>query len=190
MVWTGGAKDWVGPTLAHRLRVMQAADQKCHMVKDARGSTLPVDSGRVVLLTAGGPLGWCVANALADRFGDFVVIQENPEEKLAIIRRRARLLGWSSALSQAACGLALRSRSRRARHRIEEICRQSGLKPSPDPHLDVRRVTSVNDERCLQLLRNLSPTVVAVYGTRILKAKILSCVDAPFVKYHAGINPK
>lgn len=169
---------------------MQATDQTYDVVKGLRRSTLPAASRRIVLLTAGGPLGWCVANGLARTFDDFVVIQEEPEEKLHIIRRRARLLGWPSALSQAACGIALRSRSRLAKSRIDEICSQSGLKTEPDPRLDVRRVSSVNDERCLQLLRELSPAVVAVYGTRILKGAILSCVEAPFINYHAGINPK
>jgi len=31
---------------------------------------------------------------------------------------------------------------------------------------------------------------VAVYGTRILKPVTLKCASAPFINYHAGINPK
>jgi methionyl-tRNA formyltransferase len=29
-----------------------------------------------------------------------------------------------------------------------------------------------------------------VYGTRLLKRETLGCIDAPFINYHAGINPK
>lgn len=35
----------------------------------------------------------CVANALARRFGTITVLQEEPESKWLILRRRARLLG-------------------------------------------------------------------------------------------------
>ena len=39
-------------------------------------------------------------------------------------------------------------------------------------------------------LARLDPEVVAVYGTRILSRATLGAVAAPFINYHAGINPK
>jgi methionyl-tRNA formyltransferase len=48
----------------------------------------------------------------------------------------------------------------------------------------------VNSPECHALLRELAPAVVAVYGTRILKRTTLEAVSAPFINYHAGINPK
>ena len=49
---------------------------------------------------------------------------------------------------------------------------------------------SVNSEECRKLLKALTPGVVAVYGTRLLSRATLRAVDAPFINYHAGINPK
>lgn len=169
---------------------MQTFQNAINQVSRLRDPTLPLERGRIVLLTAGGPLGWCVANALRRSFDDLVVIQEDQESKPAIIRRRARLLGWPSALSQTVCAIALRAWSKQSKTRIEEICSQRRLETRPDPGLDIRRVPSVNSETCRRLLHELSPAVVAVYGTRIIKAPTLDCVSAPFINYHAGINPK
>jgi len=36
----------------------------------------------------------------------------------------------------------------------------------------------------------LAPDVVVIYGTSIIKRKTLQCVAAPFIKGHAGTNPK
>ena len=47
-----------------------------------------------------------LVNGLADHFGSISVLREEPEPKLAIIRRRARLIGWAEALGQAAFGVA------------------------------------------------------------------------------------
>ena len=38
--------------------------------------------------------------------------------------------------------------------------------------------------------RRTPPDVVVVYGTRIIKRQTLQCTSAPFINYHAGINPK
>ena len=38
-------------------------------------------------------------------------------------------------------------------------------------------------------MQSLDPAVVAVYGTRIIKPRTLAAVTAPFINYHAGINP-
>ncbi len=154
------------------------------------GTSQPPRSGPVVLLMAGGALGWIVANRLAKRFPGLVILEENPESKASVIRRRARLLGWPSALGQAACGVALRALDRRASARRHAICKQHSLQPQPAAQADVRRIPSVNSPQCRALLAELQPSVVAVYGTRILSRQTLAAVGAPFINYHAGINPK
>ena len=65
---------------------------------------------RIAVLIAGGPLANMLVNGLRDRFGDAIaVLREEPEPKLAILRRRARLIGWAEALGQAAFGVRRRS---------------------------------------------------------------------------------
>jgi methionyl-tRNA formyltransferase len=132
----------------------------------------------------------CVANALARRFGTITVLQETPEPKWLILRRRARRLGVTTALGQAICGVVLKLRTRAARSRIGTIMTAYNLDPAPPAGLDIRHISSVNAKSCRDALRELKPDVVAVYGTRIIRRDTLRAVCAPFINYHAGINPK
>ena len=145
---------------------------------------------RIAVLVAGGPLANMLLNALADHFGAMSVLVEEPESKLAIVRRRARLIGWPEALGQAAFGLLQKLIARRCAPRLAAICNKHGLDPRPDTALAARDIGSVNSQACRDALRELGPDVVVVYGTRIIKRDTLQSVPAPFINYHAGVNPK
>lgn len=141
------------------------------------------------MLTAGGALANIVVNGLAARLGPLTVIEERPETKAEVIRRRARKLGWITAIGQVGFGLAQRALWPN-RRRIAAIWRAHGLDPAPARRVTIHRVPSVNSPECRALLQSLAPGVVAVYGTRILKPATLAAASAPFINYHAGINPK
>lgn len=145
---------------------------------------------QLVLLVADGRMGAIVANAFADSFERLTVIVETPEPKSKVIKRRARLLGWPTALGQVANGMLLRVTGRLNRSRLAEIERDNGFRTSFGPNVRIERVPSVNSEECRALLRRLSPSAVAVYGTRIISRATLGATSAPFINYHAGINPK
>ncbi len=145
---------------------------------------------RVVVLTAGGTLGNIIVNGLIARIGPVTVIQEQPEAKSAIIRRRMRLNGVTAATGQVLLGVLLRSFGKRYRPRLQEIWHTKDLNPRANPDVTVHHVDSVNTEACRKLLAELEPDVVAVYGTRIISRKTLGAVAAPFINYHAGTNPK
>lgn len=147
--------------------------------------------GSVVLLTAGGPLGSVAASALARRFPGIVVIVEDGEGRAAIVRRRARLLGWPVALGQLANSIFIRLIGRRRRRRrLAEIRREFEMSEIVPAGVEIGRVPSVNSPECRSALRALGPSVVAVYGTRLIGRETLASVEAPFINYHAGINPK
>lgn len=143
----------------------------------------------IVLMLAGGPLGWCIANYLQSRFDNLIVIQEQPEGKIDVVRRRARLLGWWTALGQAAFGVAMRFLGPLAARQRLAIIRDSGLDPRHRRALQCFQVPSANSQACRLLLKQLKPAVIAVYGTRLLKPETLTATDAPFINYHAGITP-
>ena len=54
----------------------------------------------------------------------------------------------------------------------------------------LKKVSSVNEDQCLQLLQSINPQLVIVNGTRIISKQILESVNAVFVNMHAGITPK
>jgi folate-dependent phosphoribosylglycinamide formyltransferase PurN len=142
------------------------------------------------VLIAGGPLAHILVNALIDHFGSISVLREAPESKLAIVRRRARLVGWREALGQAAFGLVQKLIAWRSARRLAAICDRHGLDPRPDTAIAIRDIGSVNSQACREALRELRPDVVVVYGTRIIKRETLTSVAVPFINYHAGVNPK
>jgi formyl transferase-like protein len=152
-----------------------------------QGSAPPA---RIAVLIAGGPLANILVNALVDHFGSIVVLEEEPERKLAILRRRARLIGWWQAMGQAAFGVVQRLIARRSAIRLADIWNRHALDPRPDPSVPRTAIGSVNSEACRTELRELQPQVVVVYGTRIIKRETLACISAPFINYHAGFNPK
>lgn len=150
----------------------------------------PAAAGLVVLLTAGGPMAACVANALARRFETVVVLQEDPELPWHMVRRRARRLGWWRVLGQLACDRLIERAARRTRPRVGAIMAAHGLDAVLDPTIAVRRIASLNTKACRDALRRLQPAAVAVCDARIIRRETLRAVPAPFIGYHAGINPK
>ena len=160
------------------------------MQLDDTQSKPPAAAGPVVLLTAGGPISACVANALAHRFGTVVVLQEDPELPWHMVRRRARRLGWWRVLGQVACDRLIERAARRTRPRVGAIMASHGLDPELDPSITIRRIVSVNTKACRDALRQLQPAVVAVCDARIIRRETLRAVSAPFIGYHAGIYPK
>lgn len=157
-------------------------------------STPPDDhrenSGPVALIVADSAYAWIVINHMRKQFDDLVVLQEKSESKWAILRRRRRLLGPVTAFGQVLAGVLLKFVARASKTRIDDICRKNGLDRSHSEGVRVRAIGSVNSEACHTALKDLKPSVVAVYGARIIKRKTLNCVSAPFINYHAGINPK
>lgn len=148
----------------------------------------------IVILTAEGALAPIVTNGLVRQLSGpgrvITVIREQPESKRDIIRRRARMLGWRVALGQAAFGVLHRLLAPSRAARLEMIVAEHGMDTREHPGVAVHHVPSVNSSECRALLASLTPSVVAVYGTRIIQPATLRAVPAPFINYHAGINPK
>jgi hypothetical protein len=143
---------------------------------------------QVALLTRENPLCWTVANALAAAFPDLVTIIEEGNGRLAMLARRRRRFGIGTVVGQAAfapLGWVLRHASR---HRLERIVRSHYL-DSRAGRVAATRVASINSEAAIDLLRGIAPDVVAVAGTRLIGAEVLTRICAPFINIHAGITP-
>jgi hypothetical protein len=144
----------------------------------------------VVLLAAPGNSTQVVANALRGRFGQVVVVMEQPVSRGLLLRRRIRRLGLMSVLGQVLFVLiAQPALARQARPRLRQL-RASHQLDTTAWDGDVVCVPSVNSEQARQALRELAPVVVVVNGTRIIGAETLACVDAVFLNLHAGVTPQ
>ncbi|HXV29637.1 MAG TPA: formyl transferase [Sinorhizobium sp.] len=147
-------------------------------------------NGRIVVVTAGGDNPNIMINALAARFDDVVVLQEQPESKSLFVKRRARKLGWPMALGQLATMIVSRFGKRFTRRRAEEIVRGYGVSTKTDPSISVVPIASINDTDGRARLIELRPTVVFLISCRMLKPETLAAIPCPVLNFHAGINPQ
>ena len=145
----------------------------------------------ICFVTAGGDHPWALANALASRFGDhLVVIQEEPESKRDLIAKRARKLGWISAAGQLATMVAIRlGKSAQADH-IKAFIEKTRLNVSPVWTERSVRVPSVNDEAFAAAITRLRPDIIVLAGCRMMKGGMLHRLPCPVINYHPGITPK
>lgn len=143
----------------------------------------------VVLLGSDGPATRIIYHALAREFDALEVILERRLSKVEIFYRRLRRIGARRAIGQVPFrAIVVPWLARGAARRIEDIKREYALDDRPIPRV-AARVRSVNTPEAREALRTLTPSVVAVSGTRIIGAETLRSVDAPFINMHGGITP-
>jgi hypothetical protein len=140
-------------------------------------------------MTAGGQSPQVMINALAAHFSDLHVIEEKPEAKGDILKRRARRLGWINALGQLATMIASRLGKRVATKRSDEIIGQYGLSSAPNPQIPLTEVSSLNSAECHALVTELGPAVVFSISCCLLSKATLAAMPCPVINFHAGINP-
>ena len=143
----------------------------------------------VVLLTTDGPLSNIVINDLAHHVERLVVLKEDGPARGVMMKSRARLLGWPTAIGQTAANYLFKIVRKASAGRIRAIEAEHGLDREEHGRVRTIRIGSVNAERCRDELKRLHPVVVLVYSTGIIKKATLNCVSVPFINYHAGINP-
>ena len=143
----------------------------------------------VVVMTAGGLNPTIVVQHLARCGLNVHVLLENPEGKGEITRRRARKLGWVSALGQLGTMIAARLLRRLAARRVTELLTEHRLDRSLPPSVPIHPVTSINGEETRQLVDELQPGAILLVSTRLMSAHQLSAMPCPVINLHAGINP-
>lgn len=151
---------------------------------------VPLPQPGIVVLTGGGPLPWIIINAVAQRYGPVTVLEEQPEPMSLLFRRRLKKLGPVNVAGQIAFGLLQRALRATSRARLARLIAAHQLQPEPSPACSIVPVGSVNSDACRRELVRLEPAVVLVVGTRMIGRATLATTTAPFINYHAGINPK
>ena len=149
----------------------------------------PRIDGRVVLLAGPGYSSDIVANFLASRVRDLVVVLENGQSRTELARRRARRIGWSNVIGQVLFVAFVLPvlRCRGARRRAAILDAES---VDTTPRSPTYRVPSVNDDETVALLDSLRPDVVVVHGTRIIMTRVLASAKCPVLNMHAGVTPR
>ena len=145
--------------------------------------------GWVVLLAGPGYSTDIVANYLASRVPRLVVVLEDRQPRMELVRRRARRVGWPTAVGQvlfvALLQPVLRGLGTKRRSAILGTASLDTTNRVPS-----FRVPSVNDDEVVALLRCYRPDVVVVHGTRIISERVLESAGCPVVNMHTGITPR
>lgn len=144
---------------------------------------------RVLVMTAGGANPQVMINALKRHWSNLHIIEEKPESKGTLLKRRAKRLGWLTALGQLGTMVASRFGKNVAARRSADILKFYGQSAAPDPLLPIHHVGSLNDERCHALLDQLKPDVILTISCRLLTKATLAACPCPIINFHAGINP-
>lgn len=147
------------------------------------------NSARLVVLTAGGLNPQIMINALYPHFPNMVVIQERYEAKSVVLKRRARRLGWITALAQLGTMVVSRLGKRVAQQRTDQIIKEFGLVAEKVETVPVRQVDSLNSEAARNAIDQSKPDVILTISCRLLSRKTLDAISCPIVNFHAGINP-
>lgn len=74
------------------------------------------------------------------------------------------------------------SKTERRFYTIEEIAQPKGI--------GIKKIENINSEDLTKKLTKISPTLIAVVGSKIIKPKILNKFKNRFVNFHTGILPE
>ncbi len=131
-----------------------------------------------------------VFHALDKTMGINVAIIEQKETKGKIIKRRIKKLGYTTVIGQLIFQVfAVPIISFIAKKRIRIICNENNFEIKEIPDEKLVDVVSVNDDKTLEIILNLNPSVIILNGTRIISKKILQKIKCPVINMHAGITP-
>jgi len=149
-----------------------------------------MNDAKIVLLAGEGLSTNILYHALKDEFAFHSIILEEPVGKKDLLKRRIKKLGLWRVTGQILFQLIIAKFLRVfSAGRKREILEAYSLDASPLPSEKITRVSSVNDDQCLEILQRIAPQIVIVNGTRIISKRILEGVNATFINMHAGITP-
>lgn len=110
---------------------------------------------------------------------------------LALAKRRIKKLGFFRVAGQVLFSATVVPFLKLfSRKRIAEIKSKYSFDETPLPAGNKKHFSSVNEDACVQLLKELNPDVVVVNGTRIISARVLTSTNAKFINMHTGITPQ
>jgi folate-dependent phosphoribosylglycinamide formyltransferase PurN len=145
----------------------------------------------LLLIGSDNPTTWIVYNRLVREFGQFDCIIEEPVSRKALLRNRARKLGWRSTIGQVVFVTFVRPLlNRMSRKRVRDICRSHDLEAHPPYSAAIENIENINSPEGIARIKARSAKIVIVNGTRILKPAVLNCGPELFINTHQGITPQ
>jgi methionyl-tRNA formyltransferase len=145
---------------------------------------------KIVLLCGGDINSQIVYSFLKENFQLIGVLEDIPVNKKKIIRRRIKNLGFFTTFSQLLfIKLITPLLKLESKKRVKEIL--SAVKVEKVSSTELPFIScSVNDISSVDFIKQLSPDIIIVNGTRIISKKNLNLINCPLINIHVGITPK
>jgi methionyl-tRNA formyltransferase len=118
------------------------------------------------------------------------VIMETKPSATRLISRRITRLGVFRTAGQLLFVVTNKFAAKFSAKRVDQLLQRYGMNRNAIPSHVVSKVSSINSEQAIEVLRQARPDVVVVNGTRILSRDVLAAVDVRFNNTHMGITPK
>ncbi len=145
---------------------------------------------KIILLASDCESSKWLYNAIKKDFNVEMVIIETPLSKKILFKRRIKKIGLLKVLGQTLFSLVivpiLKQLSKKQRNLL--INKYQLIDTDFDGYC-TKKVLSINNNECKELLQKIEPDIVLVNGTRIISKKILDSTKAIFVNMHVGITP-
>jgi hypothetical protein len=145
---------------------------------------------KIVILAGENEATTWVYNFIASYFKIEKLIIEKKEDKLLFLRRRINRLGLLTVFGQVLFSIFCYFIRFFSIKRRTEIINLFHFSSKEIPSNLILRVTSVNNQKTLELLNQCTPDIVLVFGTRIISSRVLNGCKSVFINIHAGITPK
>ena len=144
---------------------------------------------KLALLATDSSSTWMMVNALRENYPDINVVIEKPISRLMLLKRRIVRIGFVDVIGQILFMLylpLLRFLTKKHIHSIEVNACLATERPAG---IIITRFESINSQECIDWLRNESPAIVILNGTRIVSSELLGSCNAIFFNIHCGITP-
>lgn len=145
---------------------------------------------KIIMLAVESESTRLIFNGIKDYFFVEKIIIEESVSKRQLLKRRVKNIGLMKVIGQMVFMVYNIWIKRISEKRIIEIKYNKNLNDKKINEKIISKVSSVNSEETIMLLKKLQPDVVVVNGTRIIKKEVIEAIDAPFVNTHVGITPK
>lgn len=146
---------------------------------------------KIIILAGKGQSTSFVYNALRHVFTIEHIVLEDNVSRRKLLRRRLKKLGYVKVLNQLLFQLTIPAcLAFFSKRRINEVKNAYHMSSIFNPECGISNVLSVNEQKCIDLLKALKPDIILVNGTRIISKNVLDSTNALFINTHVGITPQ
>lgn len=148
---------------------------------------------RIVMLCGNGEKSAIVYSKLSEVFSIEQLLVEGHTSRKVFLKRRMNRLGFLKTVGQILfSSLIVPILNREASKRKAEILETYSIRKDYYNYFlqDARFIPSVNSQECITILKEISPDIIIVNGTRLLSKEVIEATNAIIINMHTGITPK